>query len=57
MFPLNFLSAWSASAWRCRPSFQAPLAGDYTRQPLLGTREGAVISGQLAARAVLAGGA
>ena len=33
------------------------LAGDYTRQPLLGTMEGAVISGQLAARAVLAGGA
>jgi 15-cis-phytoene desaturase len=30
------------------------LAGDYTRQPLLGTMEGAVISGQLAARAVLA---
>lgn len=29
------------------------LAGDYTRQPLLGTMEGAVISGQLAAHAVL----
>ena len=42
-----------------RPDQETPipglsLAGDYTRQPLLGTMEGAVISGQLAARSVLA---
>lgn len=43
-----------------RPSQQTPvpglsLAGDYTRQPYVATMEGAVVSGQLAAQAALAG--
>jgi 15-cis-phytoene desaturase len=42
-----------------RPEQQTPvpglyLAGDYTKQPFTATMEGAVISGRLAAEAVLA---
>jgi len=46
---------------RMRPRQATPipgltLAGDYTRQPMLATMEGAVISGRLAAEAVLKAG-
>ena len=54
--PADFYSL-SPGTDALRPPQQTPvagltLAGDYTRQEYLGTMEGAVVSGRLAARAV-----